>query len=204
MKIINQIVLNLTDTKLQQVFLLSVPMQTCLRTLCSPFIIHSIIVTHGNFICKVLYLMPSFSLITPSDYLIPIFKIITHKSNAFICIYMCSSSKFHVRFSLLISLFSTFSLCTFKQNVQNMNPKFMCSFSWLRNSTAYEAIINPCNSSPYHFHKIHFNWFNPLLIDTCIMYLFWWGGGHCCLMHCDLLRSIVLPRIWVLGREYAD
>ena len=28
------------------------------------------------------------------------------------------------------------------------------------------------------------------------LYLFWWGG-HCCAMHCDLLRSIVLPRIWV-------
>ena len=36
------------------------------------------------------------------------------------------------------------------------------------------------------------------------LYCIWWGG-HCFPMHCDLLRSIVLPRIYVLlGREYAD
>ena len=32
---------------------------------------------------------------------------------------------------------------------------------------------------------------------------FWWGG-HCCPVHCDVLRSIVLPRILILGREYVD
>ena len=34
-------------------------------------------------------------------------------------------------------------------------------------------------------------------IATCILfylYLFWWGGPYCP-MHCDLFRSIVLPRI---------
>jgi len=29
---------------------------------------------------------------------------------------------------------------------------------------------------------------------SIVLYLFWWGG-HCCPMHCDLSRSIVLPRI---------
>jgi hypothetical protein len=37
--------------------------------------------------------------------------------------------------------------------------------------------------------------------DFIVLY---WRGGHCFPMHCDLFRSVVLPRIWVLGREYAD
>ena len=32
------------------------------------------------------------------------------------------------------------------------------------------------------------------LLYYLYLYLFWWGG-HCCPMHCDLLRSIVLLRI---------
>ena len=59
-----------------------------------------------------------------------------------------------------------------------------------------------------HFNTIFFQKSGPANKQyTCIcifLYLFCWGG-HYCPIHCDLFRSFVLPRIWVLlGREYAN
>ena len=55
--------------------------------------------------------------------------------------------------------------------------------------------------------RIHFgrwNYFYHLYCIVLYCIVLYWRCGHCCPIHCELFRSIVLPRIWVLGREYAD
>ena len=40
------------------------------------------------------------------------------------------------------------------------------------------------------------------VVMYCIV--LYWRGGHCCPMRYNLFRSIVLPRIYILGHEYAN